>query len=880
MISELEELTATLASGTSRQKRRCWQRLLQDGELWRGCEEMARQPGGAESLKRIYAHLCSPWDHDPVVFSTRADPHTVEEQVRCVARIVAAAEVAALSLLPSPDPERLLEWAQRAAGEPEPGELAPGSEEQAPLEVEAWVRWSFRQVARGLPGDPVHAAAAQATSLSLLWSGQPERAFIRVSHRVRIPVLLKGAEEGHVIWLWLERLAGGFGQFFQAADTLFLPIQPDLRLALDSVWRGVRARDGWSADEDVRWWLGNLPRTVDDRGNLQPQPVEGRSIQGAAAVGLALLRRNELPRTDVVVSATLRPDFSLGPVQGIEGTSPKLRAALSLGAAGGPMTLVVSHYDRPTETNRLDWAGRGLQVVAARDLDEVVELVRQPGAGLSSPESAPAPRARRPDQRAVILCPAQPEVQRLADLLTGTLHRLGCHVTRIVRRAIEVGGLQATERTIREADLVLPLLTGEIGQSELLRYDVALALETGREHDRPRVLPVWACTPLVGGEPVAAELARLPALQWNGSSEKLASELEAVLLDPARMPPEGPHPESYPPTGAVTLTSPFYVPRETDSLLAAAVARRDSIIRIKGARQMGKSSLLARGLQGARERGVNVIVTDLQLLNDAQLTSVDTFLQALARWIVRQLNLSVSLDEVWDPLQGPSWNFREFLCYEVLERIEGPLVWGIDEVDRLFLYPFGNEVFGMFRAWHNERAISPTLPWSRLTLAMAYATEAHLFITDLNQSPFNVGTRIALEDFNLEQVAELNRRYGEPLSAEEETGRYWEVLGGHPYLSHRGLHEMVSRSRTLAELEAAADAPDSPFADHLARLLQLVLRDPDLGATVRAVLRGEPCPANDSYFRLWSAGVLSGRGPRDARLRCGLYESYLRKYLL
>ena len=44
-------------------------------------------------------------------------------------------------------------------------------------------------------------------------------------------------------------------------------------------------------------------------------------------------------------------------------------------------------------------------------------------------------------------------------------------------------------------------------------------------------------------------------------------------------------------------------------------------------------------------------------------------------------------------------------------------------------------------------------------MAIAYATEAHLFITDVNQSPFNVGTRLTVEDFTLSQVADLNERY-------------------------------------------------------------------------------------------------------------------------
>jgi len=83
----------------------------------------------------------------------------------------------------------------------------------------------------------------------------------------------------------------------------------------------------------------------------------------------------------------------------------------------------------------------------------------------------------------------------------------------------------------------------------------------------------------------------------------------------------------------------------------------------------------------------------------------------------------------------------------------------LDEVDRLITCGFGSEVFGLFRSWHNERSLDPSGPWERLTMAIAYATEAHLFITDVNQSPFNVGTRLTVEDFTLSQVADLNERY-------------------------------------------------------------------------------------------------------------------------
>ena len=121
------------------------------------------------------------------------------------------------------------------------------------------------------------------------------------------------------------------------------------------------------------------------------------------------------------------------------------------------------------------------------------------------------------------------------------------------------------------------------------------------------------------------------------------------------------------------------------------------------------------------------------MLNASDLSSVETLFLALAHLIADQLDLGVSPRTVWDPLHSPNLNFERFWRRHVLSQTTAPVVWGMDEVDRLFAHSFASEVFGLFRSWHNARSLDPRGPWQRLTLAMAYATEAHLFITDMNQ---------------------------------------------------------------------------------------------------------------------------------------------------
>jgi len=332
--------------------------------------------------------------------------------------------------------------------------------------------------------------------------------------------------------------------------------------------------------------------------------------------------------------------------------------------------------------------------------------------------------------------------------------------------------------------------------------------------------------------------------------------------------------------GAVPLDSGFYVVRPTDEKFRAAITRQDSIVLVKGARQVGKTSLLARGLEQARNSGAKVILTDLQNISAHSLESVERFLMTCADCFADQLELDLFPSEVWKPNRSPITNFEQYLRREVLAIVPSPIVWGLDEVDRLFTCAFGSEIFGLFRSWHNKRALDPAGPWRRLTLAIAYATEAHLFITDLNQSPFNVGTRLMLEDFTFEQVAEINERYGSPLKENAQVARYFRLVSGHPYLVRRGLYEMVVNGLDLSALESQADHDEGPFGDHLRRMLFSLSQDRELYDVVRGMLQGKPCPTAESFYRLRSAGLVLGDSARDARLRCQLYATYFERHLL
>jgi serine/threonine protein kinase len=474
----------------------------------------------------------------------------------------------------------------------------------------------------------------------------------------------------------------------------------------------------------------------------------------------------------------------------------------------------------------------------------------------------------------------QPDEQ-IMRALEEKLAAQGCQVFVDRHLAVGVDWAREIESKIGSADAVVPLLSASSVQSEMLAYEVQMAHSlSDRQNGKPRLLPVRIQFEADLPDSLHGALDGLACATWNGPTDddQIAAGLGKSLLAPQEafrrklnLEPVG---------GALPLESKFYIVRPTDQEFYSAVARNDSIVLLKGARQMGKTSLMARGLQQARKAGARVVLTDFQKLNSAHLQSVDSLFLCLAQAIAEQLDLDVIPEDMWNPRRGPSMNFERFLRREILGKINGRLVWGMDEVDRLFACSFGSEVFGLFRSWHNERSLDPSGPWQNLSLSISYASEAHLFITDVNQSPFNVGTRLVLSDFTLDEVRELNQRYCGPLRNDSELERFYSLLGGQPFLTQRGLHQMTDRGLSYQEFAGGAARDEGPYGDHLRRIFVSLNQDAALSEVVRGVISGKHSSCTDSFYRLRSSGIMAGESAREMKLRCQLYEQYLSRHLI
>ena len=140
---------------------------------------------------------------------------------------------------------------------------------------------------------------------------------------------------------------------------------------------------------------------------------------------------------------------------------------------------------------------------------------------------------------------------------------------------------------------------------------------------------------------------------------------------------------------------------------------------------------------------------DFQRLGVKQLDSADACLHYIATFIARKLRLDASrIKQYWQPSYAVQDRLTFYMEDEVLPTLDKPLVLALDEVDLLLRTDFYSDFFALLRFWYNNAALDAL--WEMLHLILVISTEPYLLIADVNQSPFNVGSKLYLKDFSLQ----------------------------------------------------------------------------------------------------------------------------------
>jgi WD40 repeat protein len=325
-----------------------------------------------------------------------------------------------------------------------------------------------------------------------------------------------------------------------------------------------------------------------------------------------------------------------------------------------------------------------------------------------------------------------------------------------------------------------------------------------------------------------------------------------------------------------------YVQRKADRQLLEGLLKGEFCY-VLTSRQMGKSSLMLRAAGRLEELGIKVATIDLTAIG-AQDVTPEQWYYGLLDLLGEALDLRDSLDTFWrqnqklGPLQRLMTAIRDVLlpALSVEDRAiteplpselgtargspENPslaqphssrvrLVIFLDEID--IVRSLGFSVDGFFaaiRECYNRRAQDPAYECLAFCL-LGVATPTDL-IRDARRTPFNVGRRIELNDFSIEEAAPLvpglmtGKFNGEVSRLLLARILHW--TGGHPYLTQRLCQETsdLLRDSPAAELgNGGSTAQVKRLIDQLCGELffsaHALRRDPNLSFVSEHLLRSE-----------------------------------------
>ncbi|MGH8657786.1 MAG: SUMF1/EgtB/PvdO family nonheme iron enzyme [Gammaproteobacteria bacterium] len=258
--------------------------------------------------------------------------------------------------------------------------------------------------------------------------------------------------------------------------------------------------------------------------------------------------------------------------------------------------------------------------------------------------------------------------------------------------------------------------------------------------------------------------------------------------------------------GTLKADAPSYIERPADRELHQSVLAGEYCY-VLTPRQMGKSSLMTRIAARLRQEGVHVAVVDLTGIGgDAGSMTAEQWYYGLANRLLRELEIPLLLAEWWkdQSLLPPLNRLMNFFHDVILSRLEGRIAVFFDEIDTTINLPFSDDFFAAIRACFNARANQAE--FNRICFVLLGVASPTDLIRDAERTPFNIGRRIDLADFDLNQARRLSQGLsnGEGV-ADRLLKRVLHWTNGHPYLTQKLCVQVQMDDATNETPEARVD---------------------------------------------------------------------------
>jgi len=345
--------------------------------------------------------------------------------------------------------------------------------------------------------------------------------------------------------------------------------------------------------------------------------------------------------------------------------------------------------------------------------------------------------------------------------------------------------------------------------------------------------------------------------------------------------------------GCVPLDNPLYIKRSTDSLCESYLeksmkpGKTAAFLKIKAAKHTGKTSLLIRLQNYAKNKGWSVGYVDLESSqfsqNNQQLFDrIDSFLDRFREIVYQSYQIEgSSRDNLLDRLTS-GVRCTSYLEQQVFKTSKKPQLLLIDGIDQIYGKEVQDEFLWLLRTWYEEKMKNlpgKTVKWP--SIVIAYSTEPYSK-SNFRESPLqNVGTSIDLDDFTADHLLGLSEIYGlEWCEGVENANKLMNLLTGHPYLVNLALYDMAIHNINIDDFQTQATLPPyKPFNNHLRRYLDILNNNEDLKQCFIKIIKGETIQFNDLIpENLAKLGLIKFDSGKP-KVRCELYNIYFKNYL-
>lgn len=239
-----------------------------------------------------------------------------------------------------------------------------------------------------------------------------------------------------------------------------------------------------------------------------------------------------------------------------------------------------------------------------------------------------------------------------------------------------------------------------------------------------------------------------------------------------------------------TIPEHLYINRNADKQLRQIIEDMQRPGYVLVARQMGKTNLLFHAKRTLENESRLFVYVDLSNSfdheRDCYRNIIDCVLEPNEELFE---SIEYKVHDIRDKNLQPHKEYSRSLR-EILNFFQGDLVIVLDEIDALRGAEYSDNIFAQIRSNYFSRTNFPV--FERLTYILSGVIEPTELIKDRNKSPFNIGDKIYLDDFNFDEHESFIHKSQLGIS-NEISGEIYEWTNGNPRLTFDICSEIESK---------------------------------------------------------------------------------------